>query len=52
MADTATTAPTATPIRPFPASQKAYLPGSRPDLRARLATTSRTHIARSCGRLV
>jgi len=29
MADTATM----TPIRPFPASQKAYLPGSRPDLR-------------------
>jgi len=33
MADTATPAPTTTPIQPFPASQKAYLPGSRPDLR-------------------
>jgi phosphomethylpyrimidine synthase len=33
MAEPATPTTTATPIRPFPASQKVYLPGSRPDLR-------------------
>jgi len=28
-----TSAPTPTPITPFPASRRSYLPGSRPDLR-------------------